>query len=109
MEMARVQTILGPYWNRGFNAQTMLTVLTQKSRTHQGLWIRDCVYRACYCLPTSVMPYGISRPFRKPAARFYRDAERQRLEQKINQCCVGILRFGQRGSSGWPKSMRTSP
>jgi hypothetical protein len=31
MEMARVQTILGPDWNRGFNAQTMLTILTQKS------------------------------------------------------------------------------
>jgi hypothetical protein len=31
MEMARVQTILGPEWNRGFNAQTMLTILTQKS------------------------------------------------------------------------------
>src|SRR5262249_15128555 len=33
MEMARVQTILGADWNRRFNAQTMLTILTQKSRT----------------------------------------------------------------------------
>ena len=31
---------------------TMLTILTQKSWNPSGLWIRDCLYHACYCLPS---------------------------------------------------------
>jgi len=73
----RVQTILGPDWNRGFNAQTTLTILTQKSRTHQAAFGFGIVSiaRVIACRLRE-MAYGIGPPFRKPAARFYRDAER---------------------------------
>jgi hypothetical protein len=59
------------------------------------------------------MAYRIGPPFRKPAARFYRDAERLRLEQKINQCAWGffglaneVLRVGQRACEQAPPRRR---
>ena len=66
----RVQTILGPDWNRGFNAQTTLTILTQKSRTHQAAFGFGIVSiaRVIACRLRE-MAYGIGPPFRKPAAR----------------------------------------
>ena len=76
MEMALVQTILGPYRNRGFNAQTMLTILTQKSRTHQPFGSGIVSIARVIACRLREMAYGIGPPFRKPAARFYRDAER---------------------------------
>jgi hypothetical protein len=69
MEMARVQTILGPYWNRGFNAQTMLTILTQKSRTHQAFGFGIVSIARVIACRLREMAYGIGPPFRKPAAR----------------------------------------
>jgi hypothetical protein len=75
MEMARVQTILGPDWNRGFNCADDADDADDtdaKELNPSGLWIRDCVYRACYCLPSLGDGIGIGRPFR----HFYRDAER---------------------------------
>src|SRR6516165_6498445 len=53
MEMALVQTILGPGWNRRFNCADDADDTDAKEPNPSGLWIRDCVYRACYCLPTS--------------------------------------------------------
>ena len=76
MEMARVQTILGPDWNKRFNCADDADDTDAKELNPSGLWIRDCVYRACYCRRVWEMAHGIGPPFRKPAARFYRDAER---------------------------------
>src|SRR5262249_4105973 len=52
MEMARVQTLLGLEWNRRFNCADDADDTDAKELNPSGLWIRDCVYRACYCLPT---------------------------------------------------------
>src|SRR5262249_11605902 len=109
MEMARVQTILGQDWNRRFNCVDDADDTDAKELNPSGLWIRDCVYRACYCLPS--LGDGIRN---RPAVSQARSAllpgcRGITAKQEINQCCVGVLRFSQRGSSGWPKSMRTSP
>ena len=73
MEMPRVQTILGPDWNRRFNCADDADDTDAKELNPSGLWIRYCVYRACYCLTNLGESAG---RFAKPAARFYRDAER---------------------------------
>ena len=77
MEMARVQTILGLEWNRRFNCADDADDTDAKEPNPSGLWIRDCVYRACYCLPDFGRWHTESAGrFGKPAARFYQDAKR---------------------------------
>src|SRR6516165_1627644 len=72
MEMALVQTILGPGWNRRFNCADDADDTDAKEPNQSGLWIRDCVYRACYCLPDFGRWHTESAGrFAEPAARFY--------------------------------------
>src|SRR5262249_57813574 len=52
MEMARVQTILGQDRNRRFSCADDADDTDAKELNPSDLWIRDCVYRACYCLPS---------------------------------------------------------
>src|SRR5262249_33992125 len=76
MERARVQTIPGPDWKRHFSCADDADDTDAKEPNPSGLWIRDCVYRACYCLPDFCeMAYGIGRPFRQARSAFLPKAE----------------------------------
>jgi len=75
MEMARVQTILGPDWNRGFNCADDADDADDtdaKELNPSGLWIRIVSIARVIACRLREMADGIGRPFRKPAARFYR-------------------------------------